>query len=70
MTSEVVSCKAADDIKLAERMMARHHKSRMIVTDDGGKLVGVISLSDVVENDEPFRAARTAKEIAEREVRS
>ncbi len=70
MTSEVVACKADDDVQLAERMMARNHKSRVVVTDDGGKLLGVISLSDIYDReDDPERAARTAKEVVQREIR-
>lgn len=70
MSMEVVACLADDDVKLAERMMARHHKSRIMCVDANGVLVGVISLSDIVERDEPLRAARTAKEVSQREVRS
>lgn len=70
MTREVVSCKPADDVHLAERLMARNHKSRIIVLDDDGKLAGVISLSDVAEREsDPARAARTMREVSDREAR-
>jgi CBS-domain-containing membrane protein len=47
--------------------MARHQKSRVLVTDDHGKLVGVISLSDLAGSGEPL-AAETLRAVALREV--
>src|SRR5688500_8735782 len=46
MTREVVSCRPSDDVGEAERLMGQHHKSRMLVCDDAGRIQGVISLSD------------------------
>ena len=70
MTQEVVACKADDDVRLVERMMARNQKARMMVIDHVGRLVGVISLSDVVEREtDAARAARTAREVSRREIR-
>src|SRR5947208_15633378 len=37
MTREVVSCSPKDDIRMAERLMARNHKSRMMCVE-GGRL--------------------------------
>ena len=48
--------------------MARYHKSRMMVVDEHGHLVGVISLSDIVEEEDDRRAAETMRHVAEREV--
>lgn len=70
MTREVVSCKPEDDVQLAERLMARNHKSRIIVLDEDGKLAGVISLSDIASREtDPARAARTMREVSDREAR-
>lgn len=70
VTREVVSCGPQDDVREAERRMAREQKSRMLVIDATGKLLGVFSLSDVaqVESDSG-RTARTLKEVSGREVR-
>ena len=70
MTREAVTCHEGDPIEEAERLMARHRKSRIMVVDDEGRLVGVISLSDVVDEEDDDRAAETMRIISEREVRA
>ncbi len=70
MTREAVTCHEGDPIEEAERLMARHRKSRIMVVDDEGRLVGVISLSDVVDEEEDDRAAETMRIISDREVRA
>jgi CBS domain-containing protein len=47
--------------------MRSHHKSRVVVTDDAGKPVGIVSLADVARADAPD-AARTLTAVAAREV--
>ncbi len=69
MTRQVVSCRAQDDLTQAEKLMAQHQKSRIMVVDNGGKLVGVISLSDIAERDQTH-AAQTMREVSRREVRA
>ena len=70
ITREVVACKPGDDVIEAERRMAREHKSRMLVIDDDGKLVGVFSLSDIAQSEgDANRTARTLKDISGREAR-
>jgi CBS domain-containing protein len=68
MTRETVTCREADDVERAEKLMAEHHKSRIMVVNDEGRVVGVISLSDVAEQDEG-RAVETLRRVAEREAR-
>lgn len=70
MSHEVVFCRPDDDLREAERRMAREHKSRMLVLDEAGKLLGVFSLSDVAHNEPADRTARTLREVTDREVRS
>jgi CBS domain-containing protein len=67
MSEELVSCRPEDDLATAEELMARRKKSRILVMDAGGTLVGVISLSDVVARDSGRRAAVTLKHVAGRE---
>lgn len=67
MTHETVTCRASDDVAEAERLMATHHKSRIMVVNDAGRLVGVISLSDLAERDERH-AVETLRRVAEREA--
>ena len=47
-----------------------HHKSRLMVVDDGGRLAGVLSLADLVTAAADMRALETLRRIAEREARA
>ena len=69
MTREVIACRPDDDVRRAEQLMGRHHKSRMICTDEEGRLLGVISLSDIAQVEEASRASQTMKQVTEREAR-
>ncbi len=70
MTREVVACSPKDDIRDAERAMAKNHKSRIMCVDEDGRLLGVISLSDVAQHEKGGRASETLREISEREART
>jgi CBS domain-containing protein len=39
MTNEVVACAPKDDIRDAERAMAKNHKSRIMCVDEDGLLL-------------------------------
>jgi CBS domain-containing protein len=69
MTDEVITCRPEDDIQKAQSLMAKHHKSRIII-QDGGRIAGVISLSDIAQNVDALLAARTMRQVSQREVRS
>ena len=69
MTREVIRCRPSDDVAKAESLMSKNHKSRIMVCDDGGKLVGVISLSDIAEREDDAHAADTMRQVSERETR-
>ena len=47
MTDEVQSCRADDNLADAAAQMANHQLRRLIVTDDAGKLAGILSLGDI-----------------------
>jgi len=70
MTREVVSCRPEDDLQRAQQLMAKNHKSRIMCLDKSGRLVGVISLSDVAQHEEGARAADTLRQVSERELRA
>ena len=69
MTNEIVACMPDDELAHAELLMATYRKSRVLVTDSEGCLVGVISLTDVVARDSNKHAARTLRKIVGREQR-
>ncbi len=68
MTHETVTSRDVDEVERAEELMAEHHKSRIMVVDAHGRLVGVISMSDLVSDESDTRAVATLRRIAEREV--
>ena len=68
MTKQVIACRPSDDVKQAEKLMSEHHKSRMICVDNNGKLVGIISLSDLAQEGAD-EAAQTLKNVTTREAR-
>jgi CBS domain-containing protein len=67
MTDEVVSCGPDDDVLIAENLMAKHHKSRIMCTENG-RLVGVISLSDIAQHERSYRAVTTLRGVSAREA--
>lgn len=68
MTHQVVACRANEDIRKAEELMARHQKSRVLCLDDDGRLVGVISLSDIAQVEEADRVRVTVRQVTSREA--
>lgn len=70
MTRDVVACRPSDDVRKAEKLMAEYQKSRMMCVDETGKLVGVLSLSDIAQVEDGARTADTMKKITGREARS
>jgi CBS domain-containing protein len=69
MTRDVVACRPGDDLEHCEELMAEHHVSRVICVDAAGRLVGVISLSDIAQIDEDGHASDTLRQVSEREAR-
>jgi CBS-domain-containing membrane protein len=67
-TREVIACRPDDDLHTAQKLMAEHHKSRILCLDADGRLMGVISLSDIAQHN-PGRASNTLREVSHREVR-
>ena len=65
MTREVVACSPGDELERAEELLGAYQKSRIMCIDASGKLVGVISLSDIVEYDDGDRAARMLREVSD-----
>jgi CBS domain-containing protein len=49
MSSPAITCLETADVADAEDLMARERKARIVITDAEGKLTGVVSLADLVE---------------------
>ena len=69
MTRALVTCRPEDELTKAEELMARFKKSRILVTDEADRLLGIISVTDIVSRDSNKHAAHTLRKIIEREVR-
>jgi CBS domain-containing protein len=63
MTRDVISCKAGDDAEEVARLMREHRKSRVMVCDDSGKLVGVVSLQDIAETESEEEAGEVLQQV-------
>jgi CBS domain-containing protein len=69
MTRQIVSCRPGDDVRLVEGLMARNHKSRVLIIDEAGKPAGVVSLSDIARFDRVY-AAETMRQVSSREIKT
>jgi CBS domain-containing protein len=67
MSRDVVFCRPQDDLQRIERMMADKRKSRVVCIDDGGRAVGVVSLSDIAQHEDRGRAGDLLRTITMRE---
>lgn len=70
MTGDPICCKPDDDAGVAEALMQRFHKSRIVCTDGGGHALGVISLADIARHEPPDRVGRILRAITHREARA
>lgn len=68
MSENVVTCRLDDTLRVAEDRLARAQKSRIVVVDGEGGVVGVISLSDIGRVEESRRAGKLLRAIVRREA--
>src|SRR5271163_3227342 len=64
MSSKVVSCSRGDDLETAHRLMRTHEIHRLPVADSRGRLIGMLSLSDVINGPGGNGASPDAEAIA------
>ena len=67
-TKELLTCDHNETIQSAERIMTEAGKSRLLVVDEIGQAVGVLSLTDILFHDRAGRAVKTARGVLAREV--
>jgi CBS domain-containing protein len=65
MTKEVVGVRPDDDLGKVADLMKDRKISRVLVCDQNGKPVGVISLGDLAEQHDEQDVGRTVKEVKE-----
>ena len=63
MTRDTVFCSADDDVEDAERLMRERRKSRIMVCDEQGRLVGVVSLADVADVESSRTIGQTFQQV-------
>jgi CBS domain-containing protein len=66
MTDALVTCAPDADIAHAASEMRSRHVTRVPVVDALGRVVGIVSLSDLAQYDAPARVGRTLRTVAER----
>jgi len=66
MSTDLVSCRPSHGVGHVEALMVKFRKLRVLVTDEFGRLLGVISLSDVAQYEAPARTASTLYGITAR----
>jgi len=65
MTGEVIAVSVDDDIDKARSLMSEHQVSRIVCLSQDGTLAGVISLSDVVAQDDERDSGEVVRHIKE-----
>jgi len=61
MTTKLFTCREEDDLREAHDTMREHQVRRVPVVGDGGQLVGLVCLSDLVREAFATRAAAAAR---------
>ncbi len=70
MDRRTVTCYASDDLAVAEERMHETGSARVLVLDEQQRLVGVVTLADVLRSEEEHRAVEAMRDIVEREYRA
>lgn len=66
MTTDVVCCLETDDIRDAAKLMQRSQLRRLLVVDGRGKLVGIVSMADLIlKTGDDQLAGETLEKVSE-----
>jgi CBS domain-containing protein len=68
MTAPALTCRADADLSRAEELMASERKGRLVITDEGGAVAGVLSIADIVEHAPKRDALKTLRAVLWREA--
>ena len=68
MTAPAITILDTADIHEAEALMAEERKSRLVITDAKGKVVGVLSLADLIEHAPGRESLKTVRAVLWREA--
>jgi CBS domain-containing protein len=70
MSRDPVVCTPKDDLSRIEQLMEDKRKSRVVCVDEGGRPIGIISLSDIAQLEDKARTGTMLCNITRREVRA
>jgi CBS domain-containing protein len=65
MSTDIVTCHPDDDVEIAERQIAKRHKSRILVVRDK-RCVGIISVTDVAQRENAIVAGQVFRDLTRR----
>jgi CBS domain-containing protein len=68
MSQPPVTCGEHEDLATAERRMVRSEVGRLVVVDDEGMTVGILSLTDLLQHEGKRRAVEVARGVLAREA--
>lgn len=68
MSSPAITCLASANVHEAEALMSSERKSRLVITDADGRLVGVLSLVDLIEKAPGRQALHTLQAVLWRDA--
>ena len=68
MSRELFVCRPTDPVATAEAVMQEHHVRRLPVVDDEGRLVGMLSLSDLAVESARERRGKSKRDVSADEV--
>ncbi len=69
MTADPVRCTAEMSLDDAEKLMVRRKTRRILVVDEQDRLIGLITLADMVHHQDPFKTARLMRELSSNRFR-
>jgi CBS domain-containing protein len=68
MTTPAITCLADSDIAEAEQLMTEEQKSRLVIVESDGRVVGVLSIADLLEHAPPKQVLATVRAVLWREA--
>jgi len=69
MTQDPLCCRADSTLDEARALMLKRKSRRILLTDEQGRLVGLITLADVVHHEDPFKMAHFLRALTENRLR-
>src|SRR5690348_503295 len=68
MSAPAITCLDTTDVRDAEELMVEERRARLVVTNGGGELVGILSLADLIEQAPRRKTLETARLLMWREA--